>query len=158
MSMPIRWRLFLPVVGLIVFTGISYQSYRASYEDRAVPGRFFLWSTLRLDSDPLNRRYQSPCAQSKDPCVDWDLATVDSWAHPKDKDRLFVLSALPAFLVGTLIVFGLGGKFGVSEVTSFMITMPLLTFIWFYFVGWLIDRWRFKRSQLNGPRSRTSPD
>ena len=67
-------------------------------------------------------------------------------------DKLFVLSDLPAFLVGTLIVFGLGGKFGVSEVSSFMVTMPLLTFVWFYAVGWLIDRWRFKRSQVNGAR------
>src|SRR5271156_4042197 len=118
--MPIRWRLVLPVAGLIAFAGISYHSYRDGREARAIPGRFFQWSTLRLDSDPLNRRYQSPCAQSKAPCVDWDPATidrdsalVDRWARPVD--TLFVLSALPAFLVSTVIVFGLGGKFGVNE-------------------------------------------
>src|ERR1700735_883666 len=155
--MPIRWRMFLPVAGLIAFTGISYHSYRVGREARAIPGRFFLWSTLQLDSDPLNRRYQSPCAQSSAACVDWDPASidrnsaiVDRWGRPVDK--LFVLSDLPAFLVGTLIVFGLGGKFGVSEVSSFMVTMPLLTFVWFYAVGWLIDRWRFIRSQVNGAR------
>jgi hypothetical protein len=81
--------------------------------------------------------------QSNEPCVDWDLTQVDEWAHPGGVERSFVISALPAFIVGTLIVFGLG-RLGISEVSSFMISMPLLTSAWFYFVGWLIDRWRLK--------------
>lgn len=151
--MPIRWRLFLPVAGLIAFTGISYHSYRdVTPKARVAPCQFFRWSTLPLDSDPLGRR-----SQSKDPCVDWDPMT-DASPRPRPYEKLFMLFALPAFLVSTLIVFGLGGKFGVNEVLSFMVTMTLFTFIWFYFVGWLIDRWRFRRSQLNGARSRVSPD
>ena len=41
-----------------------------------------------------------------------------------------MLSALPAFVVGTAVVRGLG----VSEVWSFAIVMPLLILAWFYFV------------------------
>jgi ABC-type spermidine/putrescine transport system permease subunit II len=41
-----------------------------------------------------------------------------------------VLSALPAFLIGSLAAYGLG-RFGVSEVLSFMISMPLLIFAWY---------------------------
>jgi hypothetical protein len=135
-----RWRLVLPVVGLIVFTAISYHSYRVSPE-----GQFFLWSTLRLDSDPQNRNHQSPCVESKDPCVGWDPVVVDHWARPTLVERWFARFTLPAFFVGTFIVFGLG-KLGINEVLSFFVLMPLLTLAWYYFVGWLIDRWRFKRS------------
>jgi hypothetical protein len=62
-----------------------------------------------------------------------------------------MLSALPAFVVGTAVVRGLA-SLGVSEVWSFTIVMPLLILAWFYFIGWLIDRWVHKRSQ---PRART---
>jgi hypothetical protein len=65
-----------------------------------------------------------------------------------------MLFALPAFAIGLFITFGLG-KFGISEVLSFMISMPLLVSTWFYFVGWLIDRWRLKRSH---PTSATTAD
>jgi hypothetical protein len=37
--------------------------------------------------------------------------------------------------------------FGVSELKSFMVTMPLLILVLHAFVGWLFDRWRFKRHQ-----------
>jgi len=138
-----RWRLVLPVVGLIVFTAISYHSYRVNREGP----RFFLWSTLRLDSDPLNRDDQSPCLESKDPCVGWDPAVVDRyWARPGLAERWFARFTLPAFFVSTLIVFGLG-RFGISQVLSFFVSMPPLTLAWYYSVGWLVDRWRFKRSR-----------
>jgi hypothetical protein len=55
-----------------------------------------------------------------------------------------MLSALPAFLAGLGIVHGLA-RVGVSEVTSFMSSMPLLILAWLYFIGWLFDRWSRKR-------------
>lgn len=58
-----------------------------------------------------------------------------------------MLFALPAFVIGLFITFGLG-RFGISEVLSYMISMPLLISAWFYFIGWIIDRWRLKRSHL----------
>ena len=99
------------------------------------------------DSDPLNRDDQSPCLESKDPCVGWDPVVVDRyWARPGPVERWFARFTLPAFFVSTLIVFGLG-RFGISQVLSFFVSMPLLTLAWYYFVGWLVDRWRFKRSR-----------
>jgi hypothetical protein len=68
-----------------------------------------------------------------------------------------MLSALPAFVIGLFITFGLG-RFGISEVLSYMISMPLLISAWFYFVGWLVDRWRFKRSRLTAAPVPDSPD
>jgi hypothetical protein len=59
--------------------------------------------------------------------------------------KCLILSAVPAFLVGTGIVHSMS-RLGVSEVTSFMISMPLLILAWFYFVGWIFDRWYRKRS------------
>jgi hypothetical protein len=146
-----RWRVFLPVVGLIVFTGISLHSYRVSREGPSVSGRFFLWSTFRLDSDPLNRHSQLNCVPSKEPCVVWDVVDVDSWLRPTTVERIFGISALPALIVGLLMTHGLG-LIGINEIWSFMFSMPLLTFAWFYFLGWLVDRRRFKRSRLTAAR------
>jgi len=34
---------------------------------------------------------------------------------------------------------------GISEVLSFMLLMPVLILVWYYFIGWLLDRWSYKR-------------
>ena len=57
---------------------------------------------------------------------------------------LLILSGLPAFAVGKIIVGGLG-RLGINQIWSFLISMPLLLFTWYYFLGWLVDRWKFKR-------------
>jgi hypothetical protein len=49
------------------------------------------------------------------------------------------LAALPAFFLGAAIVSVLG-RLGINQIWSFLISMPLLIFAWFYFVSWLIDR------------------
>jgi hypothetical protein len=38
------------------------------------------------------------------------------------------------------------GKYGMNEIFGFMFSMPLLIFGWFYFVGRIVDRWSYKRS------------
>jgi hypothetical protein len=68
------------------------------------------------------------------------------WVTPGLLDRLLVYSALPAFLAGAAIVISLS-KRGVDEVLTFMVSMPILLFGWYYFVGWLIDRWSHRRAQ-----------
>ncbi|MGB9465504.1 MAG: hypothetical protein WBR10_10350 [Candidatus Acidiferrum sp.] len=50
------------------------------------------------------------------------------------------MSAIPAFVVEAVVIGGLG-RIGINEIWGFMISMPLLIFAWYYFVGWLIDRW-----------------
>jgi hypothetical protein len=66
------------------------------------------------------------------------------WVEPGLLEKALVLSALPAFLLGMAGVFGLS-RLGVNQLTSFMCIMPVLILLWFYGVGWLLDRWRHKR-------------
>jgi len=35
---------------------------------------------------------------------------------------------------------------GISQVSSFMFSMPVLILAWYYLIGWLLDRWISKRS------------
>jgi len=52
--------------------------------------------------------------------------------------KLVFLLALPAFLVGSLIVVG-SAKLGISQVLTFLLFMPLLIAGWLYYVGRFID-------------------
>ena len=135
----------LPIVGLTFFAAISYESYRTERRSKGDAGRYFVWSTMQLDSDPLSRHHPSPCLQSSEPCVEWNSAVLDRYGRPGRAEKMFLLSALPAFFASSLLTFGLGNV-GVNEIVTFMISMPLLTFGWFHFVGWLIDRRRSARS------------
>jgi hypothetical protein len=54
-----------------------------------------------------------------------------------------MLSALAAFIVGGFAVGGLE-KLSLSQVSSFVFLMPVLISVWYYFVGWLLDRWSYK--------------
>jgi hypothetical protein len=49
-----------------------------------------------------------------------------------------MLSAAPAFIVEA-VVLGSLRHLGVNEIWVFMISMPMLIFGWYYFIGWLID-------------------
>jgi hypothetical protein len=53
---------------------------------------------------------------------------------------------IPAFVVGAAIVSGLA-RLGVSEVSTFILSIPVLIFAWFYFVCRLVDLWRYKRAR-----------
>jgi high-affinity Fe2+/Pb2+ permease len=79
------------------------------------------------------------------------------WVEPGWFAKSLMLSAFPAFVLGAVVVHGLG-RLGISEVSSFMVLMPLLISAWFYFVGWLVDRWRFKRSERISATVPDGPD
>jgi hypothetical protein len=99
---------------------------------------------IRLDSDPANKRNwgATPCEGGKENCVGWDLRTI--WVYPSLTEQFLMLSALPAFVVGEFAVRGLG-RMGISQVSSFMLLMPVLIGAWYYLIGWLIDRWISRR-------------
>lgn len=143
-----HWRIVLPVLGLILFSTVSYRSY----EKQRAPSRYFYWSLIRLDSDPLNKGSQgaTPCDGAKVNRVNWDLSAADRWDHPELEERILVLSALPAFLVGAFAVYVLG-RLGISQVSSFVFLMPVLIFAWYYLVCWLLERWSRKRWQSRVP-------
>lgn len=144
--MRMLWRLILPICGLLLFSGESYQSFRSARESHREHWRFFYWSSIRLDSAPLSSQPESvtrPCSNGAENCIEFDPEII--WVTPGPLTKLLEVSALPAFVVGAVVVVGLG-RLGINEVISFMILMPLLICGWFYFLGWFIDRWRYKRS------------
>jgi hypothetical protein len=118
---------------------------RVNRDFRDGTGRYFYWSALRLDSDPLNRR---PAPRTSVGCPDGaeDCLPVEpiwTWVEPGWMAKCFVLAALPAILIAKGTVAGLA-QFGVSEITSFFVSMPILTLAWFYLVGSAFDRRRGK--------------
>jgi hypothetical protein len=140
MDMRKRWRLVLPVVGLILFAAQSYASYRFNQELGRTPRKYYWWSSIRLDSDPLNRS-----ANVLHPGEGWERNWV--WVDSGYLAKLLMFSGLPAFALGAISVGSLA-QLGVNEVWSFAVSMPLFMFGWFYFIGWLIDRWLRKRKLL----------
>jgi hypothetical protein len=142
-----RWNLALPVSGLILFAVLSYDSLRVNREVfNGRPSRYFWWSSIRLNSDPLNKHSAVPaaCKDGIEDCTTWDPVYI--WVDPGWMEKALVISAFPAFIVGAGLVGGLA-RVGISEVSTFTVSMPVLIFAWFYFVGWLVGTWRYKRSR-----------
>ena len=135
----LRW--ILPILGLIVFSVISYSSFRW-HRQYAKDSHIFLWSSIHLDSDPLNRRPSNPrhtqCPPEEPDCFEWDLSTLV--VEPGFLTRALMISAFPAFIVGAVEV-DLLGRLGVSQVASFMVPMPILIFAWFYLVEKGLTKW-----------------
>jgi hypothetical protein len=109
LNMRKRWRVALPVIGIILFSVVSYHSLRVA---REIPGRYFWWSSIRLDSDPSNRRNWGaiPCQDGKENC--WELRTI--WVDPGLLDQFLMLSALPTFAAGGFAVRSLG-RMGINQ-------------------------------------------
>src|SRR5437879_5402436 len=125
-----RWRIILPIAGLLLFAGETYESVRMNH--RWNSPRYFWWSFVRLDADPLNRHRPvvPSCREAAENCNSWDLPLVI--VDPGGLAKLVVWSGLPAFAFGSVIVLSLG-RLGINEIWSFMISMPLLLLSWYYF-------------------------
>ncbi len=142
------WSIALPLCGLGLFAVGAYQGCRLNqrlYDNR--PARYFYWASIRLNSDPLNRhptpKMTEPCSDGKHDCVSWEPDYV--WIDAGWGAKAFILSTLPAFLLSAVTV-QLLAHFGISEVTTFFVSMPLLIVAWFYLIGWWLDRRRHRRS------------
>lgn len=122
-----------------MFTVVTYRSARANDDLRHTPHRYYWWSSLRLDTDPLNRNPKPPerCQYDPEHCASWDLS--ERRITPGWPDRTLVISAFPAFLCGFAVSYGLGRQ-GIDEVLTFMVSMPMLLFGWYYLLGWSLDR------------------
>jgi hypothetical protein len=148
--MKTRWRLALPIVGLVLFGAETYHSVELNRRLYQSPSKYFWWSSIRLDTDPLNKQ-QWPsmhpgCTSKGANCSAWDLRDV--WVDPGLLVSGLMISALPAFVIGGLAVASLG-PLGINKVVTFLAFMPLLVFAWFYFLGWLVDRRRRGRRLEN---------
>jgi hypothetical protein len=137
--MSLRWRVILPAIGLLLFVGETYQSVRINRGAQHQSAPYFWWSSIRLDSDPLNKHPEdsTPCKADEENCVTWGLRGI--WADPGLLTMLLMFSGFPVFAIGKTIVLGLG-HFGINEIWSFMIVIPTLLFAWYYFIGFLVDR------------------
>ena len=142
--MRMRWRAILCLWGLILFAFLTYGSIQVNRDMRQRQhGRYFWWGSVRLDSDPLNKRPKlKPCVTELEQDCGWDPPYI--WITPGLIERTLIISALPAFLLTIATVRGLG-RLGVNELVSFMVIMPVLVVSWFYTIGWVLDRWRYKR-------------
>jgi hypothetical protein len=138
-----RWRFVLPVLALIAFGAESYRSLLTNRDLGTTPRRYYWWSSIRLDTEPLNKvsKVLPPCKSGEVDCG-WEPAFI--WIDPGYLSKSLMLFALPAFALGAISVSALA-LLGVNEVWSFGVLMPLFIFAWFYFMGWLVDRWVRKR-------------
>lgn len=137
--MRMRWRIILPVIGLLLFALEAYESNR-DLRARPSPSRYSWWSFIRLDSDPLNR---DPRSRDANPENRWRWEGPLKIIDPGYLANASFFSGLPAFLASMVVTAALS-RLGVSQVLSFMISTPILLFAWYYFLGWLLDRWRQK--------------
>jgi len=118
-----------------------------------LPNKYFMWSAIRLDTDPANRKNWDlgKCKDSDENCTSWDMK--NTWVDAGLLDGFLLVIAFPAFVLGRLIV-GFLGTMGINQLTSFMLLMPVLLLIWFYFAGRVLD----SRTQRRSKRSVSSPD
>jgi hypothetical protein len=143
-SMRMRWRPVLCLWGVIVFAFLTYGSIRTNrdlYHNHR--SRYFWWGSVRLDSDPLNRySIAKPCTWKFKGDCGWDPGYIR--VRPGIFERALFASALPAFVAAIAVARGLA-RVGVSELLSFMVAMPVLTVAWFCVIGWVLDRWWYRR-------------
>jgi|SRR5580704_10421841 hypothetical protein len=130
--MRMRWKLVLPVVGFILFVGVTYQSQKS----HDVVSRYFWWSSIPLDSEPLNKS-RSACKHGIENCPVWGPEEI--YVTTGLLPRVLMLSATPAFFLGSLVIEEFARR-GISEVPTFMVSMPLLIAGWFYLLGSFIDK------------------
>jgi hypothetical protein len=127
-----RKLLVLPLLGLLIFGIGSYGSYR--FNQHTSIDKYYWWSSIRLDRDPLNRH--PPVTPTCDPGDANCFQTISIWVDPGGLAIILMTSAFPVFFVGKTLAHILG-RLGVSEVTTFMISVPIVMFAWYYFLSWL---------------------
>jgi len=141
-----RWKVILPVIGLMLFGGVTYQSLEGRRQEK-VHGQYFWWASIRLDTHQVDRSAATApsCEEADENCAGWEPRAIED---PGWLTKALIVSAFPAFLIGVPVVRSLG-HFGVNEVPTFMIVMPPLIAAWFYALAWLDERWIRKRSQTS---------
>jgi hypothetical protein len=145
-----RWRLVLPIFGVLLFATATLFELRFNRDLNS--HRYFWWSGIRLDRDPSSRHplaYWYPSCQSAANCEGWEPAAV--WVDPGFLVVALFISGAPAFAAGGMLVRGLG-KLGFNEVVTFFSIVPILLGGWYFLLGlffdWLGYRWRQRPKDL----------
>jgi hypothetical protein len=126
--------LVLPVIAMFLFGIGSYGSYR--FNQHTNIDKYYWWSSIRLDRDPLDR-HPDVSRGGKSAHVDgieWEPTSI--WVDPGGLAIFLMTSAFPAFILGEVLAHAVG-RLGVSEFTTFIISVPILMFAWYYFLSWL---------------------
>lgn len=136
------WQIVLPVLGLSLFGGIT----RAALEGRQmekVHGQYFWWASIPLDTHRIDPKQNTVDRRTQigEGRASWDPRVIEDRGLPT---RLMLVSAFPAFFIGIACVRILG-RLGVSDVSTFLVLMPLLIAAWYYLIGAVIDRWAYRR-------------
>jgi hypothetical protein len=127
----------LPIFGLALFIWESHRCFQGQRRALKQEGACFWWANVPLDSKPL-AKYQGFWTGDLTEC-DFEAQQFIDRARPPWAIGLLELTAAPALITAVGISHGLG-KTGVSEIPSFMAGTPVLIFIWYYFVSFLIAR------------------
>jgi len=90
--MRVRWQYLLPIVGLLLFAAVTYNSLPVNHAT-AHKSRYFFWSAIRFDSDPQNKRSSAPCIAGSADCEGWELVAIS--VNPGWLGRTLFISALP---------------------------------------------------------------
>ena len=139
-----RRLLILPIIGLLLFVGESWHSYKI-HSEMMRPNSCVWWANVPLDSSPLEK-YSGFWRGQLTEC-EFEAHQFIDRAGPPWVTGLLELTAAPAFIAAIGISHGFG-KIGVSEVTPFMVSAPPLIFAWYYFVAWAcgraLNRWRWR--------------
>src|SRR5258708_12368138 len=96
--MQLRWSAILALIGLFLFTAVAYRSMPANHHEREAPRRYYWWSSLRLDSDPLDRNPApaKPCPEGIANCSNGETPNVK--IAPGWLEKFLVVSPFPPFL------------------------------------------------------------
>jgi hypothetical protein len=62
--------------------------------------------------------------------------------------NLLIFTGLPGLLAGASIV-ALLSWMGVNQIWSFFVSMPVFLTAWYYLLGWLLDRRRWRKQLKN---------
>jgi hypothetical protein len=140
-----RLKLILPLIGLIVFGGVTYYSVERRQYEKA-HGQYFWWASIPLDTrqPKFDANVPTPCKAEESDCVTWDPVILHR--SPGLMAAMLMITAFPAFVIGMPIVRSLG-RLGINEMVTFMILMPVLIAGWYYGLAWLDERWISKRSR-----------
>lgn len=99
-----RWRPTLCLWGLVLFGLLTYASIQGNREMRhGLHGRYFWWGSVRLDSDPLDKRHTAEaCTQGQEGDCAFEPTYI--WVEPGLLEKALIISAFPAFLLGAAFV------------------------------------------------------
>jgi hypothetical protein len=143
--MRMHWKLALPAIGLVLFAHVTYLSVR---RHNNATSRYFWWSSIPLDSEPVNQSH-SACKSGTINCQVFGPESI--YVTTSLPARVLMLSTAPAFLLGTLMLEEFAWH-GINEIPVFFVIMPLLICGWFYSLGFLIDklvgRWLHRGARL----------